>query len=206
MVTYNRLNGVPASDGRSSASVRSRGSKSKASRGQEAPVEGSQEQKIARRNQQPVVDAAQDDDGKPQARQYTMQGLVVETPSVTHLANEATQNEEDNIVSPVSASHTWKTVVNASLNEIGTLHQIKRFVKDTLFPHIKFLTHKSELYWNTKPQSIAQFVVRGLNVEGHEETKRTWWENHNHIVLRELNRKRSDVVAALKKAFTGKLG
>ena len=68
------------------------------------------------------------------------------------------------------------------------------------------MKHKSELFWDTNPQSIAQFVVRGLNVDENEETRRTWWENHNHIVLQELNHKWSDVVAALKKAFTGKLG
>ena len=95
----------------------------------------------------------------------------MESPSFANTETGTIVNEEETIVSSTSASQTWKTVVKESLNEIGMLHQLKHFVKDTSFPHVKFLTHKSELFGDTKPQSIAQFVVRGLNVDGNEETR-----------------------------------
>ena len=66
----------------------------------------------------------------------------------------------------------------------------------------------SKLFWDNKSQSIAQSVVQELNVaEGHKKTWRTWWENHNHIVLQELKHKWWVFVALpiLIKAFTGKL-
>ena len=75
----------------------------------------------------------------------------------------------------------------------------KAFCQGHIVPTHQVLDTQEWAFWDTKPQSIAQFMVRGLNVDGNEETRQMWWENHNHIVLRELNRKWSDVVAALKR-------
>ena len=80
-------------------------------------MEGSHEEKIVRRNQQPIVEASLDDDGKPLSRKYTMQGIVLESPSIDNTETEAIANVEETIVSPSSASQTWKTAVKASLNE-----------------------------------------------------------------------------------------
>jgi hypothetical protein len=106
----------------------------------------------------------------------------------------------------VSSNEKWKEYVTSGLGETGRTHQIKKFVKESLFAHAKFFVQEEELIWSIVPGSIAQYVVQGLHVSDDMETCRLWWHNNNGIVLKELNRKRSDVIAGVKKVFLGKFG
>lgn len=103
-----------------------------------------------------------------------------------------------------SATGMWACVVKDGLNVAGQGHQIKKFVKETLFRHVKFFVNHEEVMWSADPASVCQFVVKGLHVGEDAEVCRKWWHVHSHRVVQELNRKRSDVVAGMKKVFIGK--
>ena len=65
----------------------------------------------------------------------------------------------------------------------------------------EILTNKTELYWDTKPNSAPLFMVKGLNILGVKRiVTGVVGETSQLGVLYWLNR----VVAALKKAFMGK--
>ena len=61
-----------------------------------------------------------------------MQGIAIESPAMGAEAEESSTQEEENFVSLVGTSQTRQSVVKASHNKVGMLHQIKRFVKDGL--------------------------------------------------------------------------
>ena len=66
----------------------------------------------------------------------------------------------------------------------------------------KFFTKKNQLMWTTNPGSICQFVCHGMHLK--PQFKEKWWHLNQGGVMKELNRKRSDVASAMKKAFMGK--
>jgi hypothetical protein len=109
------------------------------------------------------------------------------------------------VVSPQGATtnHNSIGLKEAGLSKQGRKHQIKKFVKETLFPHMKFFVNEDELIWNPSMNSPCQFVVQGLKVSNDSEECRHWWHKHHSLVVKELNRKRSDVVAGMKKVFFG---
>jgi hypothetical protein len=144
--------------------------------------------------------AEEDENGEPVKRAYTFSGAPIGRQAG---APSGQSSATASSVTAVSANSTWSRVTENGLNAAGKLHIIKKFVKEMLFPHVKFVTGKQQMRWETAPGSIAQFVMKGLNIPGDAEMQRDWWENHSELISKELNRKRSDVVAGLKKVFLG---
>jgi hypothetical protein len=141
--------------------------------------------------------ATLDDNGVSVGRNFDMGGTTTPTrPIVSPKAIVSVRN--------TTATEQWVGLQEAGLNEQGRQHQIKKFVKETLFPHIKFFVNEEELIWNPTVNSPCQFVVTGLNVSNDPEECRHWWHKHHSLILKEVNRKRSDVVAGIKKIFLGK--
>lgn len=140
-----------------------------------------------------------DEDGMVKPRTY------IRLPNGTLQAHSNHANSGDTVSTVTKdtggADNTWQQVVATGLGEAGRTHQIKKFVKESLFSHLKFFVQEEELIWSVGPGSISQFVVNGLHVSDDMEKSRIWWHNNHGTVLRELNRKRSDVVAGIKKAF-----
>jgi len=141
--------------------------------------------------------ATLDDNGVSVGRDFDIGGTTTPTRSI--VSSKATASSRTS-----TATEQWVGLQEAGLNDQGRQHQIKKFVKETLFPHIKFFVNDEELIWNPTVNSPCQFVVTGLNVSNDPEECRHWWHKHHCLILKEVNRKRSDVVAGIKKIFLGK--
>jgi hypothetical protein len=158
---------------------------------------GSRDMVLAATQQSQQEEASSDGSGNPVPRQYSISGRMIPTTIVSSNGQQENGSQEPQ-------RRDWSQMLSAGINEAGRLHQIKKFVRESLFPHLKFFVNEDELMWSIEKQSIAQFVVQGLHIPGNEEVRRKWWHNHSSIVLRELNRRRSDVVSMMKKMFMSK--
>ena len=158
---------------------------------------GSRDMVLAATQQSQQEEASSDGSGNPVPRQYSTSGRMIPTTIVSSNGQQENGSQEPQ-------RRDWSQMLSAGINEAGRLHQIKKFVRESLFPHLKFFVNEDELMWSIEKQSIAQFVVQGLHIPGNEEVRRKWWHNHSSIVLRELNRRRSDVVSMMKKMFMSK--
>jgi hypothetical protein len=127
-------------------------------------------------------------------RTYTLNGSRQESVSTVTPTIERRRDGFD-------SSRMWQDVMTAGLNDIGRLHQIKKFVKDNLFPHVKFFVSEHELAWSVAPKSISSFVVKGLHISNDLDVCREWWNNNCGLIVKELNRKRSDVVSGMRRIF-----
>ena len=158
---------------------------------------GSRDMVLAATQRSQQEEASSDGSGNPVPRQYSISGRMIPTTIVSSNGQQENGSQEPQ-------RRDWSQMLSAGINEAGRLHQIKKFVRESLFPHLKFFVNEDELMWSIEKQSIAQFVVQGLHIPGNEEVRRKWWHNHSSIVLRELNRRRSDVVSMMKKMFMSK--
>jgi len=96
----------------------------------------------------------------------------------------------------------WFFSKKANEARLSQVHELRKFVKDKLFPRWKFFTHRSQLMWTSTPNSICHYVCEHMHLR--PEYKERWWHHHQEDVMKELNRKRSDVCSAMKKVFLGK--
>ena len=83
-------------------------------------------------------EAEANEKGNVVPRKYTLTGSRQESVSTVTPAIERRRDGFD-------SSRMWQDVMTAGLNDIGRLHQIKKFVKDNLFPHVKFFVSEHEL-------------------------------------------------------------
>ena len=104
--------------------------------------------------------------------------------------------------SVMGSDEAWYFSKKANEARISKTHELRKFVKKELFPKWKFFTNKSQLMWTTNPKSICQFVCKSMHLR--PQFKEKWWHLNQDCVMKELNRKRSDVASAMKKSFIGK--
>jgi hypothetical protein len=117
-------------------------------------------------------------------------------------------------VSPVEASLTalttnvggadasWYVSMESGEAEKGKLHELQKFIRKDFFPYWKFFTNKSQVMWCPGADSVSQYVCQKMNVK--TEYKERWWHLNQDDLCKELNRKRSDTVGAMKRVFMGK--
>jgi hypothetical protein len=173
---------------------------------------GEEDRSGVKRKDVMVESAREDENGDPTKRSFSLNGTIIAPPrggsngliGPQESGSSGNSTATASSLTAVSANSSWSLAREAGMNDGGRLHMIKKFVKDQLFPHVKFVTGKTQMRWETAPGSIAQFVLKGLNVMGEQEYKRDWWENYRDMISKELNRKRSDVVSGIKKVFLGK--
>ena len=96
----------------------------------------------------------------------------------------------------------WFFSKNENEAKLSQAHELSKFAKERLFPRWKFFTNRSQLMWTQTPNSICHYVCTSMNVR--PEYRERWWHHHQENVMKELNRKRSDVSSAMKKVFLSK--
>jgi hypothetical protein len=104
--------------------------------------------------------------------------------------------------SEASADAMWYNAKDKKDAKKGKKHELKKFVRSSLFPRWKFFTKKKQLVWEDGPDTICGLVCDGMHVKPAFQER--WWHNNQDIMMRELNRKRSDVVGSMKRVFMGK--
>lgn len=76
-------------------------------------------------------------------------------------------------------------------------------VKPALFKQIKFITRESMLAYSTNDDSICFWVCDFLQITG--ESQRQWfWSKMKETVKKLIEKQRSNVTSAMKRAFMGK--
>ena len=104
-------------------------------------------------------------------------------------------------VGTVAAS---KAVSSVSTNLTRASNQDKendlsRFVRDTLFPRVKFVSNDSQMEVDGV---LYNFVLKEMNVE--EDCQQDWWKRHGRIVRKKINVRRNNVMEHVKRAYLGK--
>jgi hypothetical protein len=100
------------------------------------------------------------------------------------------------------ADASWYVSVESGEAEKGKLHELQKFIRKDFFPYWKFFTNKSQVMWCPEADSVSQYVCQKMNVK--PEYKERWWHLNQEDLCKELNRKRSDTVGAMKRVFMGK--
>jgi hypothetical protein len=83
------------------------------------------------------------------------------------------------------------------------LHQdLVMYVRNDLFPKLKFFMHKSQLLYSAVDDTICYQICADL---GLSETRAcSWWEKNKQKIAKTLNSKRADVTSAIKRVFMSK--
>ena len=75
-----------------------------------------------------------------------------------------------------------------------------RFVRETLWPHLKLLASKNDLDFEGR---ISKYIMKNLNVQ--DCNRRSYWNSAKVWVPKKLQQKRSNVTGSIQKAFIGML-
>ena len=81
---------------------------------------------------------------------------------------------------------------------------LNEYVRNELFPFWKFFRTKKQMTYDSSKGSIVLKICKDLHIKEAEQC--TWWDLNKEEINRQLGSKRSDVTAAIKKAFIGKCG
>lgn len=96
----------------------------------------------------------------------------------------------------------WSVYQNkVFLNHEKTLILLDKYVKNELFHQLKFISCPEMMNFSWEAQSICQVVCTKFNVpkNGHVG----FWSQYSKTIIQKLNKMRSDVSHAMKKAFKG---
>ena len=95
----------------------------------------------------------------------------------------------------------WNSQVNGA-NELGFQNKstVGIYVKDSLFPDIKFLSDDM-IGFDTKDQSFCQHVLGDICVP--KDLARRWWERKEVLVFEAMRRRRNECHTSMKVAFNG---
>jgi len=167
-----------------------------------AVLPGSRENMLRRRPPLIALEAEVDEDGMPEARRFKING---KPKSVSSQDTMSTMDASRNKKSEENANEKWAKARSYGTNEIGKIIEIQKFIRLGLFPKLKFFVNKEQMNWSEEGNSMAQFVVRGLNVAPNMEGCRNWWHDNSDMILKEVNRKRNDVISQVQQKFKGKL-
>ena len=78
---------------------------------------------------------------------------------------------------------------------------VKQFVRDKVFPKVKFLTSENEMSWDFEP--FAGSIMTHLGIEPKQH--RTQWEKLKNDAKKSVQERRASINAAIKTAVKGKL-
>jgi hypothetical protein len=76
------------------------------------------------------------------------------------------------------------------------------YVRNDLFPKLKFIMDTRQLMFTTAVNSICYQICSELGFEGIKAAE--WWEKYKNKVAKTLNSKRADVTSAIKRVFISK--
>ena len=79
---------------------------------------------------------------------------------------------------------------------------MEQYVKNDLFYRLKFISSPEMMLFSWQAQSICQVVCNKFNVPRNEHVR--FWSMYSKTLIQKLNKKRSDVSNAMKRAFQGK--
>ena len=78
---------------------------------------------------------------------------------------------------------------------------IRMYVKDYIFPHLKFITREEELN-NFSVGSIAHTVMNGLMIS--ENDHHSWWHENKYKVNDAIKQHHANVMSEMKSTYKGK--
>jgi len=165
-----------------------------------AALPGSRENMLRRRPPLISLEAEVDEDGRPEPRKFTMNG---KPKSVSSQDTMSTLDASRSKKSEESANEKWVKARSLGTNDIGKIHEIMKIIRLGLFPKWKFFVNKEQMNWSEESNSMAQFVVKGLNVAPNMEGSRNWWHDNSDMILKEVNRKGNDVISQVQVKFQG---
>ena len=78
---------------------------------------------------------------------------------------------------------------------------IRMYVKDYLFPHLKFITREEELN-DFSIGSIAHTVMNGLSITSLDH--HSWWHENKYKVNDAIKQRRANVMSEMKSTYKGR--
>jgi hypothetical protein len=76
------------------------------------------------------------------------------------------------------------------------------YVRNELFPKLKFFMDPRQLMFSTATNSICYQICNDMGLK--KERSASWWELYKHKIVQTLNCKRADVTASIKRSFMSK--
>jgi hypothetical protein len=89
-------------------------------------------------------------------------------------------------------------------SEAMLVKDLVMFVRNDLFPKLKFFMHSRQLMFSTATDTICYQICSDLGLT--EMRASAWWELHKNKMVKTLNSKRADVTSAIKRIFVSKSG
>ena len=79
---------------------------------------------------------------------------------------------------------------------------LDRYVRNDLFPTLKFFMDKKQLNYTTDETSICWQICTEMELK--KDRAEVWWNNFKGRIVKILNAKRNDVISAIKRNFMSK--
>ena len=96
----------------------------------------------------------------------------------------------------------WSVYQNkVFLDHERTLILLDKYVKNEMFHQLKFISCPEMMIFSWEAQSICQVVCTKFNVPKNGRV--SFWSQYSKTIIQKLNKKRSDVSNAMRKAFKG---
>ena len=103
----------------------------------------------------------------------------------------------------VNSYNEWLVYQNkVFMNHERTLILLDKYVKNEMFHQSKFISCPEMMIFSWEAQSICQVVCTKFNVP--KNSRISFWSQYSKTIIQKLNKKRSDVSNAMRKAFKGK--
>ena len=77
------------------------------------------------------------------------------------------------------------------------------YVRNNLFPKLKFFMDPRQLMFSTDTNSICFRICQDMRLKDNRAA--AWWELYKNKIVQTLNSKRADVTAAIKRCFMSKI-
>jgi len=138
-------------------------------------------------------------------------GKPIDTNTISDLSMPQSQQptEQGNLstfsVTPYVFYNTaWPSVQDqALLNKDATESMIEQYVKGELFHKLKFISSPEMMMYSQNPRSLCHLFCTKFNVQGTNQG--IFWSTYSKVIIKALNKKRSDVTNAMKQAFKGNI-
>ena len=116
--------------------------------------------------------------------------------------HSTSSNESSNQTMPSSPGTNLKIWINDTLDPYSRASKsIEEYCKRFLFKDIKFISNPSQTEWSENEKSICQVVMDANNIE--VEHRQKWWAKNYRTIEKSINKRRNDVVHAMKNAMKG---
>ena len=103
-----------------------------------------------------------------------------------------------------TAASLWPTLDSCFyLDQTKTVTMIEQYVKTDLFHKLKFISSPNMLAFSWDKKSICQLICEKFKVARMEQT--IFWSYYQNSINQKLNKKRAEVLNAMRRAFKGML-